>query len=1588
MTRFQQTFLATRTAKLRLASVVLGVLLIVLQPSSRPAPVDAAGPPPPSVPPVISNINVIAINANSATVTWTTDYVSSSVVNFGLTSAYDQIATGSIINVTQHAVTLAPLEADKTYHFQVESQRGVLGAIARSVDRTFRTPASSADLSLPTLVNINVDAIDKSAIVTFGTTKPAAVELRWSDTASSLIHGITVPLNTTFTVRIPPVGDPDLTPNTIYYFQITATDNFGNVYTSGEFNFRTSGSANDHTFTTGGCFDPGPPPTTTEIGDCKGLLFCDGGTFRNDCTKCGFACAGDETCAANGVCVRDPALTSSAYQCNKDECYNGQAFKRPAPAGCWKTWPRCSANIVLKVQRDRVCDQWITCAVSQQQTLADTGTKADICVGLGACSSVGPGGTCNSVLGQGQCSNDPLKFCNTNADCGTGNSCISVQFSSQNPLPVTYRSPQDVSKIKNLTGNIKAGLDWGTSKGVIVGQYPWFLAQQLGDPQSDFNLKGDFEAPARSLGQRYNSFNTGDWSFHRDSPLEQSEKPIQIALEDAENLATGQENLNHVLKLTPKRVDDNFYVEGPSQGFTALQNLDYFIKLRLRTQAAGGRQALRIQLVDQSPVTPQNPDGPFHTLAELSTITGDSRLNSSWQEFSFGPVSNLTGETHLRLYFVAEVLGGTTDAVFLDDVAISPVLEVRPSQYIFPSCRLFPNESAVACNYQDQSGASLKGQSGYCLERDPKNPAICISWWPVDAIRGEENAFGTEKTAGFNVASPVYFCLQNRLYTQPPTAFWASEMYDRDPASPNYGNPVTAHGSICIDASGQGCDRSECRNNARKGRWHDPNMCPPGYHRVLETDGYWDNGYRCGASCERNNKRNGCEYLCLLNAAGDPIADRIRGTFYEYTGVVQQGSAFANRCAVIAKVADAGQNAAWAARVQQGSPYLVGQAFGQQFSVPPTPQYLNTPTDPTKTLYPVSQATGYTLDYPFGRLVSPKNQPNPEDWQSIQIRSTCEETTGDLLQCKNGKSPGEFTGAVPYAWASASPPGVGADCVATRRDNACSSPSTGNGTCTLSTGRCSNSGAACSSSNGCRAGGDNLACTFAVGVTGQCSGTGASCILNKVCQNFPATECNTATQAGQPDNKCASCENNAAISCTNVGGQDAACGVKAPGPPVVFFNCAVPANGICMMQDFQCNAAVSCVTRAPGFKQCSNDLFVSTSGRGYCSDVNDGLPADPAARTECSVNNDCTRTVQFCREVQVGDGDRTVGYCANAATGAIPDRQRTCTTDSDCSRCILPSRCSVSEDCYDASCEPPGGVQGACPNGTVCSVPEDCYNDGLVDPHTCESTGTCSSGGRSGLSCNNDGDCVTQACQDVGAQDTGDATPPPAPTVAKCVSVNEAVYVEPLGRGVERLKRIFASQYGIWYWDNRLNPQRYTNCSGGTCGSFAFRNPSPYTDDPNFASSWHVPTTRCAGPRDPLAVGDFCGIPPEVFSAQWRGGEVSITIKRGERATLLFNTRADAEQKPLRRIFIDWKGDGTLSGVQSYAFPYDAKDNLSDPHVFTYQRYDNPGTTPVIYTPRVLVEDNWGWCNNGDNSPPCDHAVPRWKPIGVSITVE
>jgi hypothetical protein len=95
---------------------------------------------PDTTPPVISLVAVPVKTFSGSTIIWTTNELSNSQVDYGLTSSYGSVSPLDSLLTTAHSVTLGGLNGNTLYHFRVRS-RDAAGNLSVSGDSTFTTLA-------------------------------------------------------------------------------------------------------------------------------------------------------------------------------------------------------------------------------------------------------------------------------------------------------------------------------------------------------------------------------------------------------------------------------------------------------------------------------------------------------------------------------------------------------------------------------------------------------------------------------------------------------------------------------------------------------------------------------------------------------------------------------------------------------------------------------------------------------------------------------------------------------------------------------------------------------------------------------------------------------------------------------------------------------------------------------------------------------------------------------------------------------------------------------------------------------------------------------------------------------------------------------------------------------------------------------------------------------------------------------------------------------------------------------------------------------------------------------------------------------
>ncbi|MEW5767291.1 MAG: fibronectin type III domain-containing protein, partial [bacterium] len=171
--------------------------------------------------PVISEVTHSLITGEGARITWTTDELAASQVEYGPDTNYGFFSPHDTRPTRSHQIDLQGLSAGATYHYRVRSTDPSAN-LALSGDAAFTTTAP--DTTPPVISNVEmVNVSDRSAVVQWSTDETADSIV---DFGQTLAYGSTASDSTYLTShRIDLSG---LLPNTTYHLRIRSRDPSGN----------------------------------------------------------------------------------------------------------------------------------------------------------------------------------------------------------------------------------------------------------------------------------------------------------------------------------------------------------------------------------------------------------------------------------------------------------------------------------------------------------------------------------------------------------------------------------------------------------------------------------------------------------------------------------------------------------------------------------------------------------------------------------------------------------------------------------------------------------------------------------------------------------------------------------------------------------------------------------------------------------------------------------------------------------------------------------------------------------------------------------------------------------------------------------------------------------------------------------------------------------------------------------------------------------------------------------------------------------------------------------------------------------------
>ena len=212
-----------------------------------------------TTPPTISNLScpVTTVTSSTAAISWTTNELANSLVDYGSTTGYGFTQGNSADSDTSHSVTLVGLSPSTSYYFQAKSQDAAGNMASSPCATAFTTsqapePPPEGDTTPPTII------FDSQTGITNITSSSAKISWTTDETSDSTIgystsQGVfTFEQGSASLVTSHSVTLTNLSQNSTYYFRIKSADQYGNLAID-------DNAGNGYTFTTSSGADTVPP---------------------------------------------------------------------------------------------------------------------------------------------------------------------------------------------------------------------------------------------------------------------------------------------------------------------------------------------------------------------------------------------------------------------------------------------------------------------------------------------------------------------------------------------------------------------------------------------------------------------------------------------------------------------------------------------------------------------------------------------------------------------------------------------------------------------------------------------------------------------------------------------------------------------------------------------------------------------------------------------------------------------------------------------------------------------------------------------------------------------------------------------------------------------------------------------------------------------------------------------------------------------------------------------------------------------------------------------------------------------------------
>ncbi len=378
-----------------------------------------------------------------------------------------------------------------------------------------------------------------------------------------------------------------------------------------------------------------------------------------------------------------------------------------------------NANSVIKVGGDRQCSSWLYCASYKKRDEGNSTVygSTDKCMDFGLCSSVDDNGDClRFTYGKAALGEAPPQYSLKDVN-KTGYVSLGKSIGAVNPVVVSSSYPYQQMKQEGSQTNISNGT-FSMSASNALEPLGWILVSSSDDKGwQDYKYRLGFETRKLKEGASYL----------------QLSGPTTIQSEETDVAP----NIKYKFSGWVNTLD---LVTPASTANVAIQQLD-------------GNGAVVLSTVMKT-----NKGLPWTFVnTEINSLPSAKKIRillSNWLD-----VDNDNKCDDVDKNGKCDVDGSS----LFDNIDIGMILNTDGTSAGIKEreCRAYPESDSLGCKYY-KDGKLYLGWSGYCLLRDPNNNQVCLQWWPMDEVEGEQL---DEIGGSYNNRFPLYYCLNQKMDT-------------------------------------------------------------------------------------------------------------------------------------------------------------------------------------------------------------------------------------------------------------------------------------------------------------------------------------------------------------------------------------------------------------------------------------------------------------------------------------------------------------------------------------------------------------------------------------------------------------------------------------------------------------------------------------------------------------------------------------------------------------------------------------------------------------------------------------------------------